>query len=483
LLQPTKNGVLAGWLFSKPYIPLETKQIIPPEVLEGVRSQTVAAEIVECRSPGITDSQRNPHYHRYEAVSRNMALDLMKVRAPEDGEAPYAVMQDSDIQHLKRTNFEEMVSFLDKNPPWGGAALYQGPSSKSANLEPRHVRLSCIMLRNELWNVLRFDENSKGCLCNYVSDAIRKAGFRFGFLDADNGRIKEILDRDKRHLPPGSANKPPQRPAMMPHPARMQRGAPGPGRTPMMRPPLPPPPARRNFGSARPGTLPNGGIRGPSPVKTTTIVFCLPGNSFSGKFLERWTALVAYCLANNIRPVLSRHESNNIYYVRNMCLGADVMRGVSQKPFDGKIDYDYLMWIDADILFTPPQLARLLGHGKDIVSGLYLMDGGSRFATVTNWDEEHFIKNGSFNFLSAQDIEGKGGLIDVSYTGMGFMLVRKGVFESLEYPWFKPIEKQIGSMVDFTMEDVAFCLRAKEKGYKILIDPEVRVGHEKRTIL
>ena len=63
------------------------------------------------------------------------------------------------------------------------------------------------------------------------------------------------------------------------------------------------------------------------------------------------------------------------------------------------------------------------------------------------------------------------------------MLVKKGVFENMKYPWFQPIEKRIGDMVDFTMEDVAFCLRAKEKRFKIWIDPQVRVGHEKKITL
>jgi GT2 family glycosyltransferase len=166
-----------------------------------------------------------------------------------------------------------------------------------------------------------------------------------------------------------------------------------------------------------------------------------------------------------------------------MCLGADVSRGKSQKPFDGKLDYDYLMWIDSDCLFTPQHFIRLLSHEKDIVSGIYLMDGGTAFASVLDWDEEYFKKNQCFQFLTPNDVQGKDDLIEVSYTGMGFMLIKKGVFESMEYPWFRPIEKRIGDMVDFTMEDVGFCLTAKEKGYKVWIDPQVRVGHEKKVIL
>jgi GT2 family glycosyltransferase len=217
--------------------------------------------------------------------------------------------------------------------------------------------------------------------------------------------------------------------------------------------------------------------------KPLTIVFCLPGNSFSAKFIAAWTELVAYCLANGIKPVLSCRQSCNIYYVRNMCLGADVMRGKNQKPFDGMLDYDYLMWIDSDILFTPRQIEKLLCHEMDIVSGIYLMEGGRALATVMEWDEEFFEKHGYFQFMTPKEIEGKSDLIEVSYTGMGFMLIKRGVFEKMEYPWFRPIEKQIGNIVDFTMEDVAFCLSAKEKGFKVFIDPAVRVGHEKSMVM
>jgi hypothetical protein len=216
--------------------------------------------------------------------------------------------------------------------------------------------------------------------------------------------------------------------------------------------------------------------------KPLVVVFCLPGASFGGRFLECWTELLAWCLNNGVNPVLSRKQSCNIYYVRNMCLGADVSRGKTQKPFDGKVSYDYIMWIDSDILFTPHQFQRLLGYGLDIVSGVYLMEGGKYLATVKEWNEDYFVKNSHFQFLQPDDLAGKDGVLEVSYTGMGFMLVKKGVYESLEYPWFKPIEKRINNMVDFTMEDVAFCLRAKEAGFRIMIDPKVKVGHEKKIV-
>ena len=217
--------------------------------------------------------------------------------------------------------------------------------------------------------------------------------------------------------------------------------------------------------------------------KPITVIFCLPGATFSGRFLECWSNLLSWCFAHGIQPVISRKQSNNICFVRNMCLGGDVMRGAAQKPFNGELDYDYICWIDSDTLVAPQQFQQLLSHDKDIISGLYLMEGDNAFATVQHWDEEYFKKHGCFQFLTPQDINGKEGLLKVDYTGMGFMLVKKGVFESLEYPWFRPLEKRIGNMVDFTMEDVGFCLQARERGWNVLVDTGVRVGHEKKILI
>ena len=213
------------------------------------------------------------------------------------------------------------------------------------------------------------------------------------------------------------------------------------------------------------------------------IIFCLPGNRFSGNFLSCWSELLLNCISKGIQPLLSQRYSCNIYYARTMCIGGDVTRGESQSPFGGQVDYDYIMWIDSDIIFNSEQFFKLLDHKKDICSGLYLMEGGQRYACVKDWDEEFFAKHGHFNFLSPKDTENDKDLFEVNYAGMGWMLVKKGVFESIQYPWFEPIRKKIGEYTDFTMEDVAFCHKAIQNNYLIHIDPTIVVGHEKTVIL
>ena len=218
--------------------------------------------------------------------------------------------------------------------------------------------------------------------------------------------------------------------------------------------------------------------------KETKIIFCMPGpvSGFSGDFFDSWTELIVYCLEKKIKFNISRHHSSVVYYARNQCLGGDVLKGKNQLPFNNQFDYTHLMWIDSDIIFTPKSFQTLLDHDKDIVSGIYKMKGGQSFATVKDWNEEYFKKNGTFKFLVDEDVKDKKDLIEVDYTGLGWMLIKKGIFEKMEYPWFRPLWKNFGGISDFTSEDTAFCLIAKEKGFKIYIDPTVRVGHEKSII-
>jgi len=217
------------------------------------------------------------------------------------------------------------------------------------------------------------------------------------------------------------------------------------------------------------------------------IIFCLPGREFSGTFLQSWTELVYACLHNGIQPIISQKYSPLLYYVRNMCLGGDSIKGIDQKPFQGQVDYDYIMWIDSDIVFTPDQFFRLIDNDKEIVSGLYKMHDNYHYATVENWDDNYFLKHGSYEFLNQDSIKKKKGLFPVAYTGFGWILMKKGVFESLEYPWFQPVWKEYeyeGNKIrEFTMEDVSFCDMIRKKGYDIWIDPEVIVGHEKMMVL
>jgi len=199
-------------------------------------------------------------------------------------------------------------------------------------------------------------------------------------------------------------------------------------------------------------------------------------------------------MKNNIIPTIVSRTDSNVYYVRNKCLCGDVLRGKRQ-PIFNEMDYDYVMWIDSDQVFTFADLASLIKHDLDVVSGIYLMDPGKLYAVVKDWDKNFYKKNGYFEFLSKDDVstsKKKGEtLLQVSYSGMGFMLIKKGVIEVIDYPWFSPIWEEFGEegtskadiISEFTSEDVGFCRKLIKAGIKIHVDLNVVVGHEKMTIL
>jgi hypothetical protein len=75
------------------------------------------------------------------------------------------------------------------------------------------------------------------------------------------------------------------------------------------------------------------------------IVFCIPGREFSNKFLTSWSdTLLSFTRAGH-QVYLSNQYSSVVYNARNQCLGGSVVKGTDQKPFDGKLEYDYNMTI------------------------------------------------------------------------------------------------------------------------------------------
>lgn len=227
-----------------------------------------------------------------------------------------------------------------------------------------------------------------------------------------------------------------------------------------------------------------------------TIVFALPGKEFSSSFLISWTMLFNYCVKHQINPLISSHYDVNNYYIKNKCLGGKNTRGKNQKPFNGDIHYDFIMWIDYDKLFKVEDFVALLSHDADVVSGMYLTNTNT-FNTIEKFDNEYFKKHGSYNFLTCEDVIAKrekkeDHLINVDFTGMGWMLIKKGVFEQMEYPWFKPEWSSFNlvdasdnkvEVVEFSNEDVAFLNCLKEKNIKLQVDTRVVVGVETKIVL
>jgi hypothetical protein len=144
------------------------------------------------------------------------------------------------------------------------------------------------------------------------------------------------------------------------------------------------------------------------------------------------------------------------------------------------------MWIDSDMVFRPDDFFNLLESPHDVTAGLYMMESMKEFAAVKDWDTAHFAEHGSFKFLEPADlpVDPESRYLQVAYSGMGWMMIRKGVVEDLKYPWFYgPLEVINDSVVDMNSEDVSFCKALVAAGHPIHIDTKVRVGHQKALVI
>jgi hypothetical protein len=214
------------------------------------------------------------------------------------------------------------------------------------------------------------------------------------------------------------------------------------------------------------------------------VVFAMPGREYSREFLLCWSDLLMQAAQKGHQVMISQQYSSVVHFARAKCLGGDVLKGKDQKPFQGEMDYDAIMWIDSDIVFKPDDFFNLLESPHDVTAGVYMMEDLQHFATVEEWNKEFFAKKGTFKFLRPDDIIGAPQYKQVAYTGMGWMLIKKGVIEDLKYPWFfSGLETINDTIVDFNSEDVAFCKSLWDAGHPVYIDTKIRVGHQKRMII
>jgi GT2 family glycosyltransferase len=213
------------------------------------------------------------------------------------------------------------------------------------------------------------------------------------------------------------------------------------------------------------------------------IVFCLPGERFSLNYFNCWNNTVATLGTKGIDVRYSAAYNANVAATRNVILMGNNRRGGDQVPFDGKIEYDWLFWVDDDAVWSPEQVLALVEHDKDIVSGCTVLSDNKTYNVCKSMKDEDLIKNGTFDMLDRERLQQEEGLFEADYVGFAFLAVKKGVFEKMEYPWFEIPTRTIGPITDMTSEDCWWCIKAREKGFKIWVDPKVVVGHEKSVVL
>ena len=147
--------------------------------------------------------------------------------------------------------------------------------------------------------------------------------------------------------------------------------------------------------------------------------------------------------------------STNIADARNSLIGQALDCGVSK-----------LLMVDTDQTYPSDTITKLLSHDVDIC-GVRVHSRWEPYSPI-------FYRGtiGAYKFISNDEMY-SGDLIEIDATGTGCLMINMEIFDELEYPWFQ-----------FTMvrdrpvgEDIYFCHKAREAGFKIFVDSSIGVGH------
>lgn len=170
------------------------------------------------------------------------------------------------------------------------------------------------------------------------------------------------------------------------------------------------------------------------------------------------------------------------YPVRRAGGFSAIDQGRNQLATDALNDgFKETLWIDSDIGFHPDSVERLRSHGLPIACGIYPKKGPQGLAC--------HVGPGKAAILFGR----RGGLVEITYAGAGFLHVRRDVYFTIQgqlglpvcnegfgrpmIPFFQPLVRPHENGHWYLAEDFAFCERARQCGYVIRADTTIRLWH------
>jgi len=198
------------------------------------------------------------------------------------------------------------------------------------------------------------------------------------------------------------------------------------------------------------------------------------------------------CIKENIILQLDTTENESLVHrARNVSVGR----------FMQKTDFDYFMFVDADVHFDPDSVIRLINSNHDISVACYpkkVIMWNQGIEAAKNNDErmpELITSSLVLNIGKTGTMKVENGFIKVLDGPTGFMLIKRHVFSKLEekFPelWcvndhqnrdFDKYHAVFDCMIDpetkrYLSEDYAFCRRWQQIGGQIYADVTTTLGH------
>lgn len=210
------------------------------------------------------------------------------------------------------------------------------------------------------------------------------------------------------------------------------------------------------------------------------IVIATPGRAMEAEYVKSLVETLTWLTARGMTyKYVSKYSSFVSSAREKTATNTDEHDWDATEIGGGEFTYDWLLWIDSDIVWEPKVIEQLMSWNYDVVSAIVPANRGGAL-TAMRLTENLTPKQITWGDL-ALDIDP----VQVDGVGFGFVLFKYGVFESIKRPWFQIRRARIDGVhfpVDFG-EDYSFCVGVREAGYLIWLDPGARVQHLKASLL
>jgi len=198
-----------------------------------------------------------------------------------------------------------------------------------------------------------------------------------------------------------------------------------------------------------------------TPFSVPSVAICIPTKDLiSPLFLKAVLDIVEFARHSDKYDIsLSFVNAFNVDLARNK-LAFDAL----------KRQVDYIWFFDSDMIVEPSVLDVLFDMNTDIASALVFQKYPPYRPVITR-----FITEMEGEIIT--DIHG-GGIIQVDDAGMGCVLIRTKIFESIEKPWFEIrwIKKPNEPFTQMA-EDTSFYRKVKKAGFKVYVNLDLIIPH------
>jgi hypothetical protein len=204
------------------------------------------------------------------------------------------------------------------------------------------------------------------------------------------------------------------------------------------------------------------------------VLIATPGRNVEIEYLKSFAETVDHLTKEGISWKFVTGYSAQVDGAREATVMNDNFLDIfSNLPMLGKATYDKMVWIDSDISWSVEDFMSVYESDYDIVSGVYSNDRGLPMFSVNGTSENN-------HELVKLDVP-----FEASHIGFGFVAVKQGIFEVMPRPWFgsefMKVKNDAGEekLIPYG-EDYSWSIRARKAGFKIFVDPNVKLLHHKK---